>query len=71
MASYARMSDETKAHCYGLRHPPKGQKPMPYWKIAEVVKKTDGSHPKQQAVYQAVQEFAAPTPLLRVYALPG
>ena len=54
-STYARMSDTVKAQCYGMRNPPKRQKPMPYDQIARVVKKSDGTHPTEGAVWQAVR----------------
>ena len=60
-ASFARMSDETKAKCYALRNPPqkKGEKvkKMRYADIAMLVKKTDKTHPTPNAVQQAVKGF--------------
>ena len=60
-ASYARMSDSVKAQCYAMRHPPKGEKPVPYDEIAAVVTKTDGSHPTEGAVWQVVRDFTKRT----------
>ena len=58
MASFARMSDATKAQCYSMRFPSKsGEKGMGYGDIAKIVKKTDGTHPNEEAVRQAVKSF--------------
>ena len=61
-ASFARMSDETKAKCYALRNPPQAKKgrkvkKMAYSDIAKLVKKTDNTHPTAIAVMQAVKNF--------------
>ena len=64
-SSFARMSEETKAHCYTLLNPPKGQKPLPFNKIAGIVKKTDGHHPNESGVRQAVAAFQEDTRPIR------
>ena len=66
MATTARMSDAVRAQCYSLRYPSKsGEKVMSYPKIAEVVYKTDGTHPNAEAVRQAVANFGQDTALHR------
>ena len=44
-----------------MRNPPKGEKPMPYDQIAQTVTKTDGTHPTEGAVWQAVRDFTKGT----------
>ena len=75
----ARMSDTVRAQCYAMRNPPKGEKPMPYDQIAQTVTKTDGTHPTEGAVWQAVRDLTKGTvsprklklKLARLMLIPG
>ena len=73
MASYARMADSVAAECYALRHAGdrEGLKPLPYWRIAELVTKTDKEAPSAEAVRMAVLNFGEDTAsLLKLLADP-
>ena len=69
-SSFARMSDSVRAKCYALRNAASKQnaKPMPYWRIAELVTKNDDEPPSEEAVRQAVLSFGQATALLRNFA---
>ena len=71
MASFARMSESVRAECYALRTATKEQnaKPLPYWKIAELVTKKDHQPPSEEAVRQAVLSYGQDTTLLQKLTL--
>ena len=56
-ATFARMSPEVKAKCYGLRNPGGDAKPMPFNKIRKLVRKLDGKRPSEGAIREAVANF--------------
>ena len=66
----ARMSDAVKAQCYAMRQATNGEKPMSYSAIAEVVKKTDNTHPNAEAVRVAIRDFMEDTPTHRKLRAP-
>lgn len=66
----ARMSDAVKAQCYAMRQATNGEKPMSYRAIAEVVKKTDNTHPNAEAVRVAIRDFMEDTPTHRKLRAP-
>ena len=55
--SFARMDLANRALCFTLRHPPKGQKKMPYSQIRDLVVKTDGQRPEITAISDAAKTF--------------
>ena len=56
--SMSCLSLGVKAYCYQLRNPGRGQKPLPYSKIAEKVFFDDGkTHPTPMGVWKAVRDY--------------
>ena len=53
----ARMSQENRALCWALRHPPRGEKIKKYWQIQEVIEKKDGETPCISALADAAHTF--------------
>ena len=52
-----RMSEKTKAICYGYRNPPPGQKKLSFNKIKDLVKLENGHNPTEGAVRLCVKTF--------------
>ena len=53
------MNAENIALCRFYRNPPGGQPALSYAKIAQLVKKIDGTRPTKQGVYNALQNMNA------------
>ena len=56
-APVARMDVATRALCFALRNPPKGQKKMALTDIKRMVVKTDGKKPTLDGINKAAQTF--------------
>lgn len=56
----AQMDDKNRALCFLYRNPPKGQKKLPYSKIADKVRNKDGGNPTPAAVRDCVTNFHKP-----------
>ena len=53
----AQMNPENRALCFFYANPPEGYPKLPASRIAQLVKKTDGSHPTEASVRECVRNF--------------
>jgi hypothetical protein len=52
-----QMDQDTRAMCFALRHPPRGEKPTGLSTIQKMVRKQNGKKPTISAISQAAETF--------------